>query len=301
MAGIKVTMMFSSEKYSWTEAHYYITTSQTAPAAAVGPAQQLAQMRAPLLGLNASLDRIRLSSYPANRIALDLEDFFLATKGNWPADPGQNTYSAALANVALVLRISSLEGFSTQVYLAGIPMSVVRETTINQDGWQFSSSGDFGTRLQAFAGYLTGGLWGWLTQQRTPYVQVQGLVTNAAFPGMVGVVTAGPLGTLLNPQNIPVNTQVRMRNWRRLCVRQPRLSGVWFLGGILTPVAPSTLWTYFLFNSGQVPLTNYKSYGQIGLLTPGFATYQAATASIGTTRKRGATSNRPRGRARSRV
>jgi hypothetical protein len=309
MPGLKVTLDFTLDKYSWSESHWWLTGTTPTLQNGVGPALQLASYRVPCLGVGAALIRIRISQFPASRLVLDLLAPYIPSVPVWPPDPSANglTYSASRAFTALLAEIQSLTGQSRNYYLAGIPGSLAHAQpggVGDQTGITWAACPDFSPRAAALNNYLVSGVWGWLTRTATPYAQAQGLATNAAFPGLIGVQTVGQIagfGQGLQGGNAQVGTVVLLKNWRRINVKLPRLSGTWTVAGVLAPVAPSTIWTYFLLNSSAVPVGNYKGNGQIGVYSPQFATYASLTWDEVTQRKRGATINRPRGRSRSRI
>lgn len=297
MSGVKVTLEFVSGKYAWTEAHYYLSGS-AATSQAVQPALGLSQVRGACLGVGAQIERIRLSSYPANRLTQDLDGQYLGGIPQWPPFTGQGPgYSAGISGESILGRLQSAAGNGRNYYLAGVPAVAIRQILTNQDGIDWSQPPGLNSRLAALANFLSSGSWGWLTTTTSVFLPGSAPITSAAFPGMIGILVPGPIGTLTNPANIPPNTQLQATGWTRICVKQPRLNGRWFLGGILPPVAPATQWAYFLYGSGAVPLGNYKKNGSLGQITPSFAIYASCTWLSATTRKRGATSTRPRGRS----
>lgn len=294
---VKVTLEMVSGKYSWTEAHYYLANS-SATQVAFQPALNLAQARGGCLGTGAQIERVRLSSYPANRLTQDLDGQYIQGIPQWPAGPAQGPgYQAGIAGECILGRLQSVLGNGRNYFLAGIPAVSVRQMQTNQDGIDWSQPAGFSTRLQTLASVLCTGQWGWLTTTTSVFQPCQAPITSVAFPGMVGLVVKNPIGTLTDPQNIPPNTQLQATGWSRICVKQPRLNGRWFLGGILPPPAGGSGWTYFLYGSGSVPLGNYKKNGSLGQIVLSFSTYTTLTFMSATTRKRGATSTRPRGRS----
>lgn len=310
MAGLKITMEFVQDKYSWTESHWYLTTSLNPPLQlGVPQAQALAAVRVPLLGNGCALQRVRISQFPANRQVLDVLSPYIATVPTWPPDPSPNgtTYTASRAFTALLAILEDVNGDFRNYYVGGVPGALAHAAPGaigDQSGITWAAVPDFSARAAAYNQFLTNQNWGWMTRRNTTFSQAQGPpVSNAAFPGMIGIQTAAQLvGLGLGLQGGPaqIGTLVQLKGWRRLNTRLQRLGGVWQVGGILAPVAPSTLWTYFLFNSSGVPLTNYKANGQIGVLYQSFLIYNSLSWDEITQRKRGATVNRPRGRSRSR-
>lgn len=292
MPGVKCTFQFSNDKYSWSEAHYWITGQTPTFQAAIAPAEQLGVYRIPLLGNGAQLNRIRLSLFPANRQVYDI--LYPGAQGApvWPADPTGLVYSSSRSFTALLARLQDVGGSWANVFAAGVPASLAHSVAGDTTGLQWGSCPGFSTRWGQFVNFLTNGNWGWLSRRDTTFAQAQALVTNAAFPSMIGVQTAAAI-----PQ-VGVGSQVLVKGFRRLNTRLQPLGGVWTVGGVLAPVAPAVNWTYFLLNSGNVSTTNYKGMGQIGLLYQDFHIYASVWSIDITERKRGGSIGRPRGRSR---
>jgi hypothetical protein len=293
MPGVKVTMFLVQDKYSWTEDHYYITASTPTLGIAEGPANQLASLRVQLLGYDAGLERVRLSLFPANQQVRDLL-FGAALTNTWGGGgPFAPLYAAARAYNALLVRFSSGVGFHRNAYFAACPEGIFHSRPGDDTGLDFSVIPEFLLRYVALVSYLANGSWGWLSRTQSILTQASGLVTNAAFPGMLGIQVF---------QQIPgvvVGSQLQVHGWRRLSIKAtPPLTGIYKCGGVLAPVAPSTTWTYFLFNTAQIAPSNFFTNGSVGLYVPSFQTYFVAQPAEATSRKRGATALRPRGRSK---
>jgi hypothetical protein len=290
---VKVVMFFVLDKYSWTEDHYWLGAGGSgALAQAIPIAQQLASYRVQLLGYDAQIERIRLSNVPANQQVDDVE-YTGALTPSWELPFGTPAYTASRAYNALLLRIQSVSGYHRNYYLGGAPAGLFHSRAGDDTGLDFSQVPSFLVRMLGFMNYLTSGPWGWLTRTQSPLFQASGLVTNAAFPGMLGITVAGQLAGVVQ------GSQIQVKGWRRTSVKaSPPLTGVYRVGGVLSPTAPSTLWTYFLVNSSLLPPSNFFTLGQVGPYVPSFQAYNNSQPVEATSRKRGATSLRPRGRSR---
>ena len=297
---IKVTMFLVSDKYSWSEDHYYLPA--TAIRDAVQPAVQLLYERAPCLGVGAAVKLARLSLVPANGAVQDA----IPTQPIAPDWSGQSGLGPAQINAsrpyqALQVRFSSYFGYHRNLFLGGAPAGLFHGGIPGDSGLDFSQAGDFSQRLAGFLNFLTSGgtsspQWGWLSRTSALYSQAVGpLVTNAAYPGMVGVQVAAQLPL------VGVGNLVQVKGWRRTSVKSgARLTGVYRLGPILPPVAPATAWTYFLQGTANVVPTNFFTLGMIAPYAPVSVGYLLAQSIQATERKRGATAYRPRGRSRTR-
>ena len=136
----------------------------------------------------------------------------------------------------------------------------------------------------------TGNAFGFRSRISSGQLQSQGLVTNATYPGMIGVVTAVTL-------SLNVGQSVLLKGWRRNNTRLGGLSGGFVIGGVLPPVAPATNWTYFLLNTATVSPTNFLGLGTIGPLAFQFLPYEGFEPIKAVAHKRGASYGAPRGKS----
>ena len=293
---IKCTFFFDQDKYSWQEDHYLNITSGDQLEAAILPAVQLSTLRVPCLGLGCALRAIRLSSVPANDRVYDIVQLDQVAP-TWPAVVGANLEYASRAFTAAQVRLQDALGNHRNYYLAGAPFGLFRTVPGQDAGIDLSAVPAWSSRFLSFMNYLVNGTpgWGWLTRTEGNLEQSVGLVTNALYPGMVGVQVP------FNVAGLAIGVQVRVKGWRRISLKAgARLSGVYSIGGILAPNPPAVNWTYFLLNTGTVLPTNFFTLGSIGLLELAFTAYNTYQLVQCTERKRGATAYRPRGRSRTR-
>ena len=164
MAGVKVTLEFSCDKYSWSEAWWWITAGAATFQNAYAPSIQLAQYRVPLLGVGCQLDRWRLSLFPANRRTFDV--FYPSNGGqpSWPADPTGIRYAASRPFTAVLLLLENPNGLQKHTFLAGCPTGLSHTVPGDSTGLQFASVPDFLHRLGQFLDFVSGGSWGWLSR-----------------------------------------------------------------------------------------------------------------------------------------
>lgn len=294
--GIKCTFIFGQDKYDWTESHVWMGQPTFAGAAAA--ALQLGQARVALLGKGGFLNAIRLTDFPGNRLSYDvpLGGYGAALSPNWPADPSGLLYSGARAYQALLLRVTSSAGLRTSIYVGGCPAALAHASAFNTTGINWAATPNFGNRFLAFKSALGNGLWGFASRTGTVYQAGSAPVTSVSAPGTVGITV---------PVQIPPPAsgprRIIVTGYRRINTRLPPLNGSWTIALELPPTPPAvTGWTYFLFGSGNVPVNNYLSNGQIGQLTPVVVAYDSITPREFTSRKRGASIGAPRGRSRTR-
>lgn len=302
MPGIKVLLQFTSQQYSWSEAYWWLTTSTPLLNQAQAPAIQLATLRVPLLGNGASLMRMRLSTQPANRQVIDLLPPSFPTAPNWPqftfsgTNIGELQYAAARPFEALLLLCQAADGSTKNLYLAGIPAGLARQESADNLGIQWTDSPEFLNRLNAFIAYLSNSNWGWLTQRDEVFQAVNAIVTNAAFPGTVGVQLTSQVAF-----SDPLHPKLRIKGFRRLNTRLQNIDGVWTVSGVLPPTAPATSpWTYFLLNSASVGVGNYANQGVAAPYQATFRIISSVQPVKTVSRKRGGSLGLPRGKLRTR-
>ena len=296
---LKFTIGFVSGRYSWTESHLNTATSSPAGSNTHLIAQALAARRAACLGVGAAISRIRVSDQPANRIVYDYLPPDIASTGfTSPSGlvPGSAVYNAEVSGLCLVVNIYDPLGRPTRVFVAGLPAGLFTEPSVANLGYNFSQVPLLQTMLDSYFGYLTGpnNGWGFATRVLGLFLQATGpLVTNAAYPGAVGVTLPQQLnfGTQLRPQ-------VVAKGWRRFSTRSPGLSGVYYVQGApLFNAGPPQSWTYFLANTGSVLPTNFFTIGGLYVYNPTITAYDSFEYDEATTRKRGSRFAAPRGRS----
>ena len=131
--------------------------------------------------------------------------------------------------------------------------------------------------------------WGWMTRTNDfPVVITPPLITNAGFPGLVCLQTASALA-LTKPPNPPgVGSKVNITGFRRVNPRQPGLSGIYKIVGIIPPVAPATTpWIYALAETQGVAIANVEGVGQAAPLDLTFQQYFAFDTIRASGKKRG--------------
>lgn len=302
---VKVTAFFNQDKYAWSEIHY-LNVAFSAELEGNPTVSQYLQLRANCLGLGASLNNCRVSSVPGDQFVADsifaqnlVPHFFTPnpilglpptplTVGNAPF-----YYFAQRAPLCVMTRLISRDGGHRNYYMAGAPAGIFRTVPGTQNGIDLTQPSQWVTAYDALMSFLAvnNNGFGWMTRTQSTLIRAAGPpVTSAAYPGMIGIQV---------PNNLPVlpGGEVYVKGWRRISVPAGRkLSGVYTLGAILPPVSPSLNFTYFLMNTAQVSPTNFKTVGSIAALELTFEPYASFGELLATSRKRGATEYRPKGR-----
>lgn len=306
---LKFTMYFSLPGYSWTESHYNSTTDVPNGITATSFARALAAARAQCLGTAAGITRVRISNVPANREVYDVRPPFIVAQGRYgPVLVSQftNSLAAICPGLVLLIRLRAGSAANTVIFMGGCPGAIFTEPGIGNQGYDLSLAPGFSDALGAYMQYLVplgaaSNSWGFESSAQSleaTYVNAsQGLVTNAQYPGCVGIVTQNPLIGSVAP-----GTQMKVKGWRRLSMRSPGLSGVYrTFGATLVTTGPPQTWTYFLNNTPLVQPSNFFTIGQICEYIPSFIPYTFYNIVGATTRKRGARTAAHRGRSSIRI
>lgn len=287
---VKVTMFFTAENYSWSEAHYYLQGG--AFQAALAPAIQLATLRTAVLGDYAALVAVRLSSVPANRQVYEIP------ASNWPGLVTETggflgTFSSDQPFVALMINMTAPTA-NKNLYLSGIPDNTVVVNPAYPNG--YDPSGVFTTALNSYMTYLAPGntgssAWGFRSQQSFVGIPVAAVGTQSGYNNDIG------LQTLFNP-NVPAGQDARLVGFRTINPRVPNLSGSYRVAAVIPPSSGVATWTTVLSQTGNVSPTNFFALGSITPLTYNYVPYQNWRVVRATHRKRGGSYGRPRGRSR---
>jgi hypothetical protein len=303
---LKYTIGMSCPGYSWTEAHYNSYTGSPGDPQSILLGANLANARVACLANACQITRIRISSVPANRLVWDIFPPFIASKGQFFLGqplPNASNFNAMIPGGVLLVDLFSGGFGQTRIYLGGVPSGVFTLPGIANAGYDLSGAPGFDVALATYMSYLTATTQGWGFLSAAQFEETikapasQGLVTNAQYPGSVGIVTqSGQLGLQ------PPNTQVMVRGWRRLSLRSPALGGVYrTLGQTLIAAGPPATWTYFLQSTGTVQPSNFYTLGNIAVYNAAFLNYNRWYVVAATTRKRGASFGRRRGRSSIRI
>jgi hypothetical protein len=309
---LKIDLLMSLNGQTFSESHYLIGADQLPiPSYLITP---LAAARAQCLGAGGQITGIRCSTVPASRIT---QDFFfdeLVYAPSWPPDLIGGTYDATIPNDAILLRLSAATFTSApdkSLYLAAPPSVAIR--TRGGNPRDLGSNANFNTALGRYMYLLTGNNvpntlnavsptpWAYRVRDQTAEFQGLAPVTNAGFPGMIGVPTYSQLPNVGFAQGD--THEIYITGYRRINPRIPGLSGAWTVGGITAPVPPATFpWTYYLMNSGNVSPSNFSSIGQVAplkFLYPNYGPFWSVDKAV--TRKRGESIGARRGRSRTRA
>lgn len=296
---LKFTIHMSMPQKSWSEAHYGNFTG--GPSAQGGIAALMSAARAQALGYLATLDRIVVSSYPANRRTRAYE-FATVTQ---PTNVGQPNQSANLVEMANNAPLVQWQGLLIDPLVGSAPPANYYpagcwDTLFNEDGpdaGQLNKGTGGYTRLVAWLEFLTTNqaapaaesLWCYRTRNPQGAIQADDLVPAQVLNGPIGIETAAQLvDPTAGNRPLVAGDKVWLSGWRVGNPRRQNLEGSYRIARVVALVGPPATWTYYLYGTNGYNIFNWPFMGQIGPLLFGFASYNDYTVERWVTRKRGA-------------
>jgi hypothetical protein len=290
---VKVTMYFSLANYSWSETHYYLLS--TAESVVHPYTVQLANYRARLLGDYANLSAIRLSTVPSNRNVTDIDPSEWSGAGFVGTDTGMGDVTAERPYSSLLLLFTG-QVSQKNMYLGGLPDEIIQTTPTSNTG--YVPSGDWQMRFNQWSQYLVKpdgtSQWGFRSRFGEPGIPITSVGLATGVGSNIGLFSMVNLG-------VPVGSDVYLTGFRRSNTRQPGLSGSYQVIGIIPPGSGVTSWETILGETGNVVPSNFISMGTAQPLVYQYVPYIACTPRRATSRKRGGSFGRPRGRLRART
>jgi hypothetical protein len=292
---LKVTLFMEEDSYTWTETHYYAGGVYPLSLAAQNEITFLANARTDLLGQYATMFDVRAVDVAQPRLAsyLDVSQFnrtgAFGQGGNYMT-PADRAYSAILARFFGVSPTAI-----KNAYLAGAPDNIIGE------GGPGNGLLTLGMWAPYFANYVTA-LSNGFSFRTLLYTNSQPVVSFIQAAGVqngnLGVQVAAPFA-------FPGKQALSFKGFRKVNLRLPGLEGVKKIDSIVPPVAPSTLWTYYVQASVNILESNVLLGGIAAPLLYGFSAYQppgfeSAVIRRAVERKRGGSAFLPHGKLRTR-
>jgi hypothetical protein len=281
----KVQLDFRLQTQSWSESYWSRNT--TTFAGTVTAATRLANKRSALLGHGASISAVRISTDDTLRFIQYLDTQTFTGEGSFPGVVGDPAWSSDQANACIVVRCNGGSA-GKFIYLAGYPdcMSVISND--NETGLEVVTQ--WVTPWAQFRAELVAA-WSFRRKANTGTLPVVAFVSNTNFPGLVGLVTAAPIGAV-------VGSRVQARGFRRTNPNAKDVNGEWQIAGIIPPVAPATQYEYFLANSSAIDPTVFSTKGVLEVLAFAYSSIaEPITMERIGTRKRGESLGARRGRS----
>jgi hypothetical protein len=285
-------MFFEAQRYSWSEAHYYLAVNDFN--STIGPATSLCMLREALTGQYADLVGCRLSYVPANRQVFDLRNSALGGGGpRFDTIMGGETTDQPFTSI--LLNIQNLNA-NKNLYLSGIPDGVIVIDPNYPNGYE--PQGDFGNQLTGYMNFLTGmgtsgGLWGFRSRVKLAGQNVSNVADQPGYGNNIGVETAA------NP-GIAVGQSAYLTGFKRINPRTPSLAGAYIVVAVIPPGSGNPNFITVLQETGNVDEDNFLALGVIAPLQFQYLPYQNWILVRVTHRKRGGSYALPRGRSRAR-
>lgn len=198
----KFTLFFQEVDYGWTESYYLNTPSPTLPSQLYATyGVPLFNARIAILGLNATLNFVRISTYGTP----------YATSTTATGLAGTYPVNAAFPNVGVLLRCNSTTvGPAKNIFLRGIPYTILV-------GGVYTPNAVWNTRFTAYSLFLRSSIqnggWGWvgsqiaaaLTAPLTGYTLTEGSTVAITTTSVIGQPGVFPF------QALPINSKKRLR------------------------------------------------------------------------------------------
>lgn len=293
---IRITLLFQLGRSTWGEAHYWGAGSDPDGAQEQAAATKLAQLRSGLCGANCSIFAARLTSPTIFRNVTTIR-FNPPLTGFVGGQQEENLVTADVPNTSVMVSVKTKnQGKSFRTYLAGCIDEAI-ETNPDFPA-NIVPDPNFTAPFNKFSAYLLGqGAWGTVVKTNPQQQMVAPpVVTNAQYPGLVGVTLPAPLVTGGNA--LAVGDHLQIRNFRRKNLSSPDLNGKWQIGAVLA--GAGTVVTYFLNGSNGVDPTNFWKYGVAQTIVGVYDPYIIYDWDRVVSRRRGGSIEQPRGKSRTR-
>jgi len=304
---LRLSMHFRLMSQSWTEAWItgaYMTLGNAANAAC----SSLAIARLALCGGGVVLRRATMSLETRPGTVITTGDSLPVVLAGAPEGvavetpveqivPGLVDGGAAdIPNTCLVINCSDTTGRShKQVFMAGIPDSVVVSTTPNP---KLVAAAGWLNRYKEWRDTILAGSWGWwgrkLTGDGADPQQVVAVQQQSAAPNLwaVGTTNSGVL--------YAQGDRVQLRGFRhRPCTMCP-WQGQWIIDHVVEVTGPPAIRYYYLRNSEALDPANIVRYGTIEKVVYEVISTSKFFITKEGTRKRGVGWNPPRGKSKRR-
>lgn len=296
----KLTLIFTTDDYSWSESYYSRNGTPTDGFANVG---NIATARAAMLGLGANLEATRFVNLNNPRQALFPQGPGNAVLNTAPP-PNQNEplYADRPYSSVLVNHFAG-NGYTKRTYYAGAPDLYIGQQPIEDRGIEQTGIADWRPLLVRFLAAMAAGQWGWQRQIWPAAPQtIVNITVGANPPTQIEITTAQPIANLSNSYEIII------RGFRRVNLKDFGMNGKWKINQNALPPAGGP-YTYLLLgtpkSAGQAG--NISGQGQVVALNLATTLFQAPSNDTytyaileATHRKRGSTLLAPRGRSKMR-
>lgn len=298
----RCTVFFATESYTWTESHYLPSGGSVTSVSAllVG----LAALRVNMMASNCRIVAIRIENLTPPRTVYYLQAGTYVSVGQFTANVGISLPDTAAAPpfVAVKIRVQGSAGYSTEIYVSGVPEGLIG--TGGQSEQNLEPNIAFRNQLQIYVNYLISNQFSFRVRQLPqPLPQCTAPASQPVqAAGLIAVQFGVPLTFGTPPSFGPTPAALVLKGFRRANNRLPGLSGIYKVAagspGLTASAAP---YIYWLQNTYNVAPSNIIVTGGGCGLTWYYDTYAIMNPRGATHRKRGASALAPRGRSRTRV
>lgn len=293
---MKMMLIFQIGRQVWGENHYWGAGVDPDGAAETAAAVQLAQARAQLMGLNCFLIGVRLTSPTVKRNVTTLR-FNPPLESSFTNEAeNEGTLSADIGNTSVMVVVKTVaQGKQFRVYMAGCIDGAIQTDPSFPDN--IVPNPNFIGAFNNWRSFITAAqAWGTVVKTNPQSAAVGQVVTNAQFPGLVGVQLPVPL--VVGGGGLAVGDHLQLRGFRRTNLASPDLNGIWQIAGVVT--GAGTITTYYLMGSQGVDPLNFWKIGLAQTVLGVFDAYKTLQIEGARTRKRGESIEARRGRSRTR-
>lgn len=293
---MKMIVQFLLGRQTWGEAHYWGNGANPDGVAEQKAAVQLAKARAKLMGFNCFITGVKLVS-PTQKRNVTLIRFNPPLDSTFtPEGPQENELSADIGNTSIMCVVKTAnQGRQFRVYLAGCIDRAIQTDPDFPDN--IVPDPNLIGPFNAWQNFITAGAaWGTIVKTNPQSLPVLQVVTNAQFPGLVGVMLASPLAVGVNP--LAIGDHFQLRGFKRNNEAAPDLNGTWQIGATLA--GAGTVISYFLNSSQGIDPSNFWKIGVAQTILGVYDPYLSIDIEGARTRKRGESIEARRGRSRTR-
>ncbi|HEX8809733.1 MAG TPA: hypothetical protein VF760_12145 [Xanthobacteraceae bacterium] len=288
---IRVTLQFADERQTWSETYYYQAASAPDDGALLYQAQLLANVRSRMLGRNAGLTRVRLSSVDNPRTVHNM-DFVPPLTMGWPPDPAGGTYNAEFGDAALLVKSTCQNDREVRGYQAGHPCVIFG--TKPGDNTGLTPQAGWLTEWGYWQNVITNGQWSLRFKINPQNTQIQDIGQSAQYPNMAGIQSASAL------TGVDTGSFVQITGCKRTNMQALDLNGTWQVHAVQPPPQPGQPAVTWLRDSMGIDKSNFWRLGVMSSIDHTFSPINYHSYERAGSRARGESIGLRRGRSKTR-
>lgn len=293
--GIRLTMFFSTDNYTWTESLYgpasdYVTYIDLNgnPSALL---HDLLVARAAMLAEGANMQAARLSDPTNPKTSQYVSPQAIPNTTPFSSGGGQTNADRPYSTV--IVQATGEDNQVSRLYFSGAPDEDIGEGTNFHRGW--SPVSGWITKLNQYRSVLTVQGWKFRSISYAGSQQVQGLVSTGPANAPLGITVLNAFTFSRQPPALS------FKGFRRSNPRSPGVHGQFKLALPLPTAAIGGVWTYYLIGGSPAAVSNVTTLGLAAALGYVYPKINTMIVQGATHHKRGASALAPRGRSRTRV